>query len=240
MRFAYPGIWLRDDVYAIHGHYLDRHLTVPTIERLGVALVERVLGLPPRGPDPLAPPDDEPDRIDEYERVQTPVYAFLFNLAQATVGERRAGANPSARIWQMLGGGDTLGQASKLGAWRGRGPWRCRSREPAGARPGAVRPLRGAIARAGFEAMAEVVERLGIAAEHVIFGHTHRRGAPSGQTATALWNAGSWVHAPGLLGETAAVSPYWPGTLAIVEDSGPPQLHHLLDDLSREDLAADD
>ena len=45
VRFAYPGIWLRDDVYAIHGHYLDRHLTVPTIERLGVALVERVLGL---------------------------------------------------------------------------------------------------------------------------------------------------------------------------------------------------
>ena len=44
--------------------------------------------------------------------------------------------------------------------------------------------------------MAEVVERLEITAEHVIFGHTHRRGAPSGQTATACWNAGSWVHAP--------------------------------------------
>ena len=29
-------LWLRDDVYATHGHYLDRHLTVPTIERLGV------------------------------------------------------------------------------------------------------------------------------------------------------------------------------------------------------------
>ena len=115
VRFAYPGIWLRDDVYAIHGHYLDRHLTVPTIERLGVALVERVLGLPPPGPDPLAPPDEEPDRIDEYERVQTPVYAFLFNLAQATVGERRAGANPSARIWQMLGGGET--RSAKLRSW---------------------------------------------------------------------------------------------------------------------------
>ena len=241
VRFAYPGIWLRDDVYAIHGHYLDRHLTVPTIERLGVALVERVLGLPTTGPDPLAPPDDEPDRIDEYERVQTPVYAFLFNLAQATVGERRAGANPSARIWQMLGGGDT--RSARLRSWV----------LGAVAVPGAVGvanrlglgPVRsdlsaGAIAHAGFEAMAEVVERLGIAAEHVIFGHTHRRGAPSGQTATALWNAGSWVHAPGLLGETAAVSPYWPGTLAIVEDSGPPQLHHLLDDLSREALAAED
>src|SRR3954463_11529338 len=34
LRFAYPGIWLRDDVYAIHGHYSDVHATVPTFERL--------------------------------------------------------------------------------------------------------------------------------------------------------------------------------------------------------------
>ncbi|MGH2886982.1 MAG: hypothetical protein ACRDPA_30545, partial [Solirubrobacteraceae bacterium] len=25
---AYPGVWLRDDVYATHGHYGDRHNTV--------------------------------------------------------------------------------------------------------------------------------------------------------------------------------------------------------------------
>ncbi len=30
LRFAYPGIWLRDDVYAIHGHSADVHATVPT------------------------------------------------------------------------------------------------------------------------------------------------------------------------------------------------------------------
>ena len=161
VRFAYPGIWLRDDVYAIHGHYLDRHLTVPTIERLGVALVERVLGLPTTGSDPLAPPDDEPDRIDEYERVQTPVYAFLFNLAQATVGERRAGANPrrgSGRCWAAA---THARPGFEAGCWRGRGPWRCRGREPAGARPVRSDLSAGAIARAGFEAMAEVVERLG-------------------------------------------------------------------------------
>ena len=28
---AYPGIWVRSDVYATHGHYLDCHLTVPTL-----------------------------------------------------------------------------------------------------------------------------------------------------------------------------------------------------------------
>jgi predicted phosphodiesterase len=28
---AYPGLWVRPDVYASHGHYLDCHLTVPTL-----------------------------------------------------------------------------------------------------------------------------------------------------------------------------------------------------------------
>ena len=27
LRIAYPGIWLRDDVYATHGNYMDVHLT---------------------------------------------------------------------------------------------------------------------------------------------------------------------------------------------------------------------
>ena len=241
VRFAYPGLWVREDVYATHGHYLDRHLTVPTIERLGVAIVERVLGIAPRGPDPLAPPGEpELADIDEYERVQTPVYAFLFGLAQATIGPARTGANPSARLWQMLGGGQT--RTARLRGWL----------LGSVAVPGAVGvanrlglgPVRadlsaGAIARAGFEAMAEVVSDLAIDARHVIFGHTHRRGTPTEQGEVKLWNTGSWVHAPGLLGATAARSPYWPGTICIVDDAGDPELHHLLDDLTREQLAGE-
>ena len=34
-RIAYPGIWLRDDVYATHGHYMDCHLTLPRAECVG-------------------------------------------------------------------------------------------------------------------------------------------------------------------------------------------------------------
>ena len=41
---AYPGLWLRPDVYATHGHYLDCHLTVPTMERLGIGMTARVQG----------------------------------------------------------------------------------------------------------------------------------------------------------------------------------------------------
>jgi predicted phosphodiesterase len=236
--FAYPGVWLRDDVYATHGHYLDRHLTVPTIERLGVGLVERVLGVAVTGADPLAPPDSPPRAtIEEYERVQTPVYALLYGLAQATVGDRPGGANPSARLWQMMGGGESRGA-------RVRG-WLLGSVAVPGAVGVANRlglgPVRAdlsasAIGRAGFVAMADVVAELGIEAEHVVFGHTHRRGGPEPAGGTSLWNAGSWVHSPGLLGDTAAVSPYWPGTLCVVSDTGEPELHHLLDGLGREEL----
>ncbi len=242
VRFAYPGLWIRDDVYAQHGHYLDRHLTVPTVERLGVGLVERILGMPPSaGPDPLVPPEQwEPTDINEYERVQTPVYAFLFALAQATSSEGRSAASPSIRIWQMLGGGET--RSARVRSWL----------VGSVAIPGAVGianrlglgPVRadlsaGAIGRAGFEAMGEVVESVGIDAEHVVFGHTHRRGGPESKGRVNLWNTGSWVHAPALLGETAAVSPYWPGTICVVGDEGEPELRHLLDDLSREDLDGD-
>ena len=239
VRLAYPGIWLREDVFATHGHYLDRHLTVPTIERLGVAMVERVLGIGPGGTDPLEPPDErEPATPDEYERVQEPVYALLYGLAQATIAERRGGASPSVRLWQMLGGGET--RSARIRGWL----------LGSVAVPGAVGvanrlglgPVRSdlsasAIGRAGFEAMDEVVERLAIDARHVVFGHTHRRGTPARQGRAALWNTGSWVHSPALLGPTAAVSQYWPGTICIVGDEGEPELRHLLDDLTREQLA---
>jgi len=246
LRISYPGIWVRDDVYATHGHYLDRHLTIPTFERLGLALVERTLGFAPGDPDPLDPPghDPEPDSPDDYERITAPVYAFLFALAQAGAVGSHPGGTPSKRIWDALAGSD-----SRAGRIRG---WLLGSV----ALPGAVGvanrlglgPVRadlspGAITRAGLRAMSEVVERLQIDADHVIFGHTHRRGPLASEDewrrdeGPALWNAGNWVYSPSLLRSTAERSPYWPGTVAIVEDEGPPRLEHLLDGWSREDLA---
>ncbi|MFL5871642.1 MAG: metallophosphoesterase [Solirubrobacterales bacterium] len=247
-RFAYPGLWLRGDVYATHGHYLDRHLTIPTLERLGVAMVERLLGIEPGGPDPLEPPsgEDQVAKADEYERVQAPVYAFLFGLAQATVGERVGGADPSLRIWRLLSGGTT--RAARMRSWLLGSvalPGAIGVANRLGLGPVGADLSPGAIAKAGIAAMATVVERLEIDADHIIFGHTHRRGPlpsdPRWKVGSAsLWNTGSWVHTPALLGRTAAESPYWPGTVAIVEDDGPPQLHHVLDDMSREELAGVD
>ncbi len=237
--FAYPGLWLRDDVYALHGHYLDRHLTVPTIERLGVAAVERTLGVVTPSEDPLEPPDEaEPASIDEYERVQGPVYALLFGLAQGTVGEKRGGADPSARLWKMLNGGDT--RTARVRSWL----------LGSVAVPGAVGlanrlklgPVRSdlsvnAVGRAGFEAMGELCRVLRIDPDYVVFGHTHWRGSPKADDHPQLVNSGSWVHMPGLLGRTAAESPYWPGTIVFVDDEGPPRVEGLLDDLNRSELA---
>jgi predicted phosphodiesterase len=240
---AYPGLWLRPGVYATHGHYLDRHLTIPTFERLAVAAVERVLGFEPPGPDPLEPPAGA-QRVnpDEYERAQAPVYALLFALAQGSDRERAGGVGPSMRIWNALGSG--AGPASRVRGWI----------VGSVVVPGAVGianrlglgPVRsdlspGAITRAGLAAIADVAERLAIEAEHLIFGHTHRRGPMAEEAgwkagATSLWNTGSWVYAPTLLGSTAATSPYWPGTIALVSEEGPPALRHLLDELERSEL----
>jgi predicted phosphodiesterase len=241
LSLAYPGLWLRPGVYATHGHYLDRHLTIPTFERLGIAAVERVLGFQPPGPDPLEPPAGrQPVDPDEYERAQAPVYALLFALAQGANRER-GGPGPSMRIWNALGGGE--GRGSRVRGWI----------VGSVVVPGAVGianrlglgPVRsdlspGAITRAGLAAIADVVERLAIDADHLVFGHTHRRGPMPEEAGwrtqnTSLWNTGSWVHAPTLLGPTAAESPYWPGTVAFVDD-GAPTLRHLLDDLERPQL----
>jgi hypothetical protein len=246
VELAYPGIWLRDDVYATHGHYLDRHLTVPTFERLGVAAVERALGGDPSREDPLDPQQADAQAIpDEYERAQAPVYALLFALAQAG-GWRNESGNPSARIWAAVSGGET--RVAKLRGWL----------LGSVALPGAIGvanrlglgPVRSdlsaaAINTASLAAIGETVRRLGIDADHLIVGHTHRRGPGPGdgewtvQDKTRVYNTGSWVHSPGLLGESAAESPYWPGTIAVVEDDGPPQLEHLLDEMSRDELAGE-
>lgn len=243
---AYPGLWLADGVYATHGHYLDRHLTIPTFERLGVAAVERVLGMQPVGPDPLEPPGaDEPGTPEVYERAQGPIYALLYALAQGTDPLRAGAGNPTVRLWRSVAGGSS--RSAKVRGWL----------LGSVAVPGAVGianrlglgPVQSdisasAITRAGIAAMGDVLARLGVEARVVLFGHTHRRGPMEGESGWdlpgggRLLNTGSWVHTPTLLGSTAARSPYWPGTIVVLEDDGEPEARHLLDDLSREELAS--
>jgi hypothetical protein len=90
--------------------------------------------------------------------------------------------------------------------------------------------------RAGLASMAAVVGALGIDADHVVFGHTHRSGPwprdadgwnlPNGGRLT---NSGSWIYEPTFLGDRPAESPYLPGVVVWVDDDGPPRLERLLD-----------
>ena len=103
---VYPGIWLDDGVYATHGHYLDRHVTVPSFERLGSGVLGRVLRAPAeraalarrlRG---RARADVRAARRDRRPRRRRP--------------RRRAGPSVSARAWQRLS------SDGPRDAWRGR------------------------------------------------------------------------------------------------------------------------
>ncbi len=106
-----------------------------------------------------------------------------------------------------------------------------------------------ALRRAGLRAMAEVVGRLGIEAEHVVFGHTHRPGplptdgdewtlaARPGRPPTRLINTGSWVYQPHFLGKRPSDSPYWPGRCVVIEDGSAPRLIHPLADAGHDELA---
>jgi predicted phosphodiesterase len=64
---AYPGVWVRDDVYATHGHYLDCHSDAPTFECRARAVVERVRRLDRDG---YGSPGD-------YERALAPIYRLI-------------------------------------------------------------------------------------------------------------------------------------------------------------------
>lgn len=228
LRLAYPGIWLRPDVYATHGHYMDLHVTVPTLERLAVGLAERVIG---GLPDNARTPDD-------YEAALSPVYSLAYNLAQGSGRSRRlTGGDASVSFWS---------QASPNGR---RPPLRMRAMTDV-AIPAAVALLNlaglgplepdisgPALRRSALKSIGTVCRHLSIDARHVIFGHTHRSGPWPGDDESEwtlpnggrLTNTGSWVHQPAFLRPPPDRGPYWPGACVTVEDDGPPRLERLLD-----------
>jgi hypothetical protein len=89
-----------------------------------------------------------------------------------------------------------------------------------------------------------VIRRLDVDATDVIFGHVHR-GGPSAEDAVAHWsgedgaprvyNTGSWVYEPLLLGRAHPPHPYWPGG-AILVDGGTPRYVRLLDEVPAAEL----
>jgi hypothetical protein len=223
---AYPGVRLRDDVYALHGHYGDRHTTVPMLERLGAGAMALIVGQR----------DRSPASAEDYEATLAPLYAWMHAIAQNRGPELgRSSHGASARAWGALAGGRRPG-------WRRRAMVAGFPVAIAALNRAGLGPLRAELSgpqlrRAGVQAAGEVVGQLGIDARYVLFGHTHRAG-PLARDDRSEWavaartdliNTGCWVHEPAFLGRDPGVSPYRAGFAVRVGDAGPPELVNLLD-----------
>jgi hypothetical protein len=229
LQVAYPGVWLREDVYATHGHYMDVHLTLPRAECVAAATMVRLSGPPPNRATPA-----------DYEKVLRPLYGFAYGLAQALPIRRRRNG-PFERAWEVLAGEEqrrTLGtRAARAGfpvAIGGLNRLLRAEFEPD------VRPP--AIFRSGVEAARELAVRLGIDDVHVINGHTHRGGPLTGEPEWPLprgghlHNTGSWVFASAFHQPGNPPNSYWPGTVTWLEDNEPPRRVQLLHSYSHQEM----
>jgi predicted phosphodiesterase len=234
---AYPGIWLRDDVYATHGHYLDRHTTVPTFERLGAGIMGRLVGAVP----------EEDARPDDYEAALAPLYAWMHAMAERSGGgKRRPPSSASAEAWRVLGGDGHRPLRGRLLA--GILPLGISGVNRLGLGPVRADFSAEELRRAGVLAMAEVAGRLGIEASHILYGHTHRAG-PFANDDSLEWslpdgggrltNTGCWVY-EALFLQRGRSSPYWPGSVVELRAAGPPILSRLLTEVDPDALKAPD
>ncbi|MGI8631884.1 MAG: metallophosphoesterase [Solirubrobacterales bacterium] len=226
-KLAYPGLWLRDDVFALHGHYLDLHSSVPSFENIGAAALQKGLGIDPDNPE------QGPTDPATYEDVLAPLYAFSFAFAQADRNKQmgpRASADmmtkiASSRPRALLFGGVAIPAAIAFLNRLGIGTFSSDLRA-------------NQLALAGVQAMGAVTARLGIDAKHVIYGHTHRSG-PHPSDGDIPWNIdggprlinpGSWVFEEGTFGTPDDPdSPWYPGRLVELDAEGPPRLVQVLD-----------
>ena len=229
--FCYPGTWLREDVYATHGHYLDRHTTVPTLERLAIGAVARMAGEPPGGPA----------SAEDYEARLGPVYAWLDAYA-GTGG--RTGQRSSVAAWRALGQGNRSRGGLRRRTLRAAFPAIVAGLNRAGLGPVSDDVSIETLRSSSLAAFGEVLLRLRVQAPFVIFGHTHRAGPLPGDDPG--WVADLQRNPTGelrLLGGERTLaggdpqSPR-PGFCVRLEDDHEPKLVNLLDSTAPPDSAA--
>jgi hypothetical protein len=236
---AYPGIWLREDVYATHGHYMDCHMTLPRVECLAAATVMRLFG---EVPDSATPAD--------YERVLQPIYGLADGLVSAGVGRSQTvrRTRPSEIAWQAIAErGRRTGRIQRaatraaIGVGIPAGVWTLNRLLRADFDPNLSA---AAITQSGIAAAVEMARRLEVDGVHVLTGHTHRGGPNEDEAEWALpgggrlHNTGSWVFASAFHLPGRPPGPYWPGTVTWVADEGAPTRVRLLEAHAHEDLRA--
>jgi hypothetical protein len=215
VRVQYPGVWLGEGIWATHGHYLDRHL----VPEAAYGIARRLLGRPPRlGATPA-----------DYERARGG------SLARLEAWLARRLPRPLAALVDDLA--ELLRAATMPGV-----PRRLLTRRVA---PLTATLLGAQVRRASIPALAEVVDRLRIDADWVIFGHVHRIGPIAGDDPRRwrgaggrprIANAGCWVYEPLLVHGAAPPHPYWPGGAILLEEGREPRPIGVLDHLEAAEL----
>ena len=202
LTFAYPGLWLRPDVYATHGHLLDVHTVLPTLERLAIGTLGLLTGPCRRAPRPRT------TRCGSRRSTRWPTSSCRGGRG-ASAGppgsprpaRGRRGAGSALRRVVLGGGGDRPPRAGALGpalpavlaALRAAGLGDLR------ARTGADDLLPVALA-----ALGELCVHLGLRADWLVTGHVHRAGPWPGddpargsrRPARASWGPGAGWRSP--------------------------------------------
>jgi hypothetical protein len=230
LEVAYPGVWLRDDVYATHGHYMDCHMSLPRMECVAAAVTMRTLRPLPAQPSPI-----------DYEQVLRPVYELTYGLAQGKTPRRAS--RPSERAWRSISSRDgTRANRVRRAAIRASIPAAIWGLNRLLAAEFETDFSSRSISDSGIAAATELSGRLGIEAAHMLTGHTHR-GGPWDEEAEwllpdggRLHNTGSWIFATAFHHPGTPPSAYWPGTLTWLEDGDPPRRERLLIDRPDDEL----
>lgn len=207
----HPGVWIDDRIWASHGHYLDRHL----LPESAFGIARGLLGRLPR--DGAAPMEYE--QRSSATALEGPISRLLPRWLSRWIDDLGAAARHATMVGTRVAVGTAANSERRA---------RLRSR------------LLGVqMLRASIPAYARVVHRLGVDADHVLFGHVHRLG-PLGDDDPAhwvgpdgtprVWNTGCWVHEPLLLHRADPSHIYWPGGALLVQDGTITPLA-LLDDL---------
>jgi len=210
VRVHYPGVWLAEGVWAIHGHYLDRHLLPESAFGIARGLLGR---LPRDGAGPV-----------DYEQAGGPSLTRLDALLTRWLPRPLAALADDAA--ELLRAVTMPGIPRRLLGHR--------------IAPLTAMLLGAQMRRASIPALARVVRRLGVDADWVIFAHVHRCGplagddpqrwqGPGGRPRIA--NTGSWVYEPLLVHRAAPPHPYWPGGAILLEDGREPRAIGVLDHL---------
>jgi hypothetical protein len=206
VRVRYPGVWLAENVWATHGHYLDRHL-VP-VSAYGIT--RGLLGRLPR--EAALPIDYELARrpsVGRFSRwLPRPVVALLDDAAELA----RASTMPRVQR-RLLHRGIAPLTARLLGVQMQRA---------------SIPALARVVHRLGVDAEWVVfghVHRLG-----PLPGDDPQQWRDPGGSPRIV-NTGSWLYEPLLVHRARPPHPYWPGGAVLLEPGEQPCAICLLEDL---------